>query len=288
MNTVVRAFGLVLALAAGSVHAQLGLSPSYLDLGEAEARRTQVFRVTNFGDQPVHVRTELAAFDIDEHGEVAEIAPNERSLERHLVISPIEFDIPARGSQAVRLALRPTGALVPGEYRGIVYFRLGGAASLGEGARLPISYRLGGAVYVQVGDTVRTAVLEGIDTRDGHEVGFSLRATGNANARLHGRYAVWRKAAWGDGQPLPPLPQENKPVPDGLVMNGALPGRPVLPGQRVRYASPLGQDDQRLPAGDYVLHVVGGLEQETIERVIPFHVDPPRADPPRGDPARAR
>ena len=278
MNTILRALCLAACLAAGSVHAQLGLSPSYLDLGEAEARRTQVFRVTNFGDQPVHVRTELAAFDIDERGEVAEIAPNVRSLERHLVISPIEFDIPARGSQAVRLALRPTGALSSGEYRGVVYFRLAGAASLGEGARMPISYRLGGAVYVQVGETTRAAVLEGIDTIDGREVGFSLRATGTANARLHGRYVVWRKQAWGQGQALPPLPQENKPVPDGLVMNGALPGRPVLPGKRVRYASPLSRDEQRLPAGDYVIHVVGGLEQESIERVIPFHVDPARGD----------
>ncbi|MBN8481510.1 MAG: hypothetical protein J0L88_07980 [Xanthomonadales bacterium] len=278
MKTALRALGLAACLAAGSAHAQLGLSPSYLDLGEAEARRTQVFRVTNFGDQPVHVRTELAAFDIDARGEVAETAPNERSLERHLVISPIEFDIPARGSQAVRLALRPSGALVAGEYRGVVYFRLGAAASLGEGSQLPISYRLGGAVYVQVGEPVRTAVLEDIDTTDGREIGFSLRATGSANARLHGRYAVWRKGAWGNGQPLPPLPQENKPVPDGLVMNGALPGRPVLPGHRVRYATPLSQDEQRLPPGDYVVHVVGGLEQESIERVIPFHVAPARGD----------
>lgn len=288
MNIVLRALCLAALLAAGSVHAQLGLSPSYLDLGETEARRTQVFRVTNFGDQPVHVRTELAAFDIDERGEVVETAPNERSLERHLVISPIEFDIPARGSQAVRLALRPTGALVAGEYRGVVYFRLAGAASLGEGARLPISYRLGGAVYVQVGDSTRTAVLEGIDTADGREVGFRLRATGSANARLHGRYAVWRKQAWGNGQPLPPLPQEDKPVPDGLVMNGALPGRPVLPGKRVRYTSPLARNEQRLPAGDYVLHVVGGLEQEVVERVVPFHVDAAHVDAPRVDPGRAR
>lgn len=281
MTRILRTLCFALCLAAGSVHAQLGLSPSHLDLGEAEARRTQVFRVTNFGDRPVQVRTELAAFDIDANGEVTETAPNERSLERHLVISPIEFEIPARGSQAVRLSLRPAGALAAGEYRGVVYFRLGGSASLGEGATLPISYRLGGAVYVQVGPTARTAVLEGIDPADGRELHFSLRATGTANARLHGRYAVWRRQAWGNGQPLPPLPQENKPVPDGLVMNGMLPGRPVLPGKRVRHTAPLSQDGGRLPAGDYVIHVVGGLEQEAIERVIPFHVDTARVDAAR-------
>lgn len=277
MSVLLRIAGLVLALAAGSVQAQLGLSPNHLDLDEAEARRTQVFRVTNFGDQPVHVRTELAAFDIDADGEVVETAPNARSLERHLVISPVEFELAPRGSQAVRLALRPTGALDAGEYRGVVYFRIGGAARLGEGATLPISYRLGGAVYVQVGASTRTAVLEGIDAVDGRELAFRLRSTGTANARLHGRYAVWRKSAWGNGQPLPPLPQENKPLPDGLVMNGMLPGRPVLPGKTVRHVAPLSQDGARLPPGDYVIHVSGGLEQETLERVIPFRVEAVRA-----------
>lgn len=273
MNIVMRMCSVLLLAWISPAQAQLGLSPSHFDLSEAEAKRTQSFRVTNFGSEPVHIRTELVPFDIDAQGEVAEVATNERSLERHLAISPIEFDIPAGGSQAVRFALRSAQPLAAGEYRGLVYFRLAASASLGEAAKMPISYRLGGAVYIQVGEADRSAVLEDITARDGREVGFTLRSTGTANARMHGRYAVWRRADWADGKLLPPLAQENKPVPTGLVMNGLLPARPALPGKTVRYAAPLSQDGQRLPAGDYVLHVVGTLEKDSLERVVSFRVD---------------
>lgn len=273
MKIVMRACSLLLLAWIGQAQAQLGLSPSHFDLSEADAKRTQSFRVTNFGSEPVHIRTELVPFDIDAEGEVSEVAANDRSLERHLAISPIEFDIPAGGSQAVRFALRASQPLVPGEYRGLVYFRLAASASLGEAAKMPISYRLGGAVYIQVGDADRSAVLDDVAARDGREVGFTLRSTGTANARLHGRYAIWRRADWVEGKPLPPLAQENKPLPTGLVMNGLLPARPALPGKTVRYAAPLTADGQRLPAGDYVLHAVGTLEKDAFERVLPFHVD---------------
>ena len=223
MNILMRG-ALAMLLLAGAVkaHAQLGLSPSHFDLSASDAKRTQTFRVSNFGSEPVHIRTELVPFDIDADGEVIEIAPNERSLERHLAISPIEFDIAPGGSQAVRFAMRPAQELVRGEYRGIVYFRLAATASLGEAATLPIRYRLGGALYVQVGDAQRGAVLDDIVLGDGRDARFVLRSTGTANARMRGRYAVWSRAGWGDGRALPPLQQENKPVPPGLVMNGAL------------------------------------------------------------------
>lgn len=273
MNLLMRGMLALLVLAgATEARAQLGLSPSHFDLDEAQAKRTQSFRVSNFGSEPVRIRTELVPFDIDADGEVVEIAPNDRSLERVLAISPIDFEIPAGGSQAVRFALRSAHVLAPGEYRGMVYFRLAASASLGTQARLPISYRLGGAVYVQVGDVQRSAVLEDIVLVDGREAHFSLRSTGTANARMQGRYTVWTRAAWGTGQPLPPLPQEMKPAPAGLVMNGALPGRPVLPGKRVRYATPLVRDGEHLAAGDYVLHVSGMLEREALERTVAFRV----------------
>ncbi len=276
MNILVRgALAVILLAGVADVYAQLGLSPSHFDLSETDAKRTQSFRVSNFGSEPVRIRTELVPFDIDADGEVAEIEPHERSLERHLAISPIEFEIPAGGSQAVRFALRPVQALDAGEYRGMVYFRLGTSASLGGQATMPISYRLGGAVYVQVGDIRRSAVLEDIVFVDGRELKFPLRSTGTANARMRGRYVVWTRAAWGAGRALPPLAQENKPVPEGLVMNGMLPGRPVLPGKQVRYTTPLSHDGQRLAAGEYVLHVSGMFEQETLERVIPFRIGAP-------------
>jgi len=277
VNILVRAlFALLVVAVAHDARAQLGLSPSHFDLSETDARRTQTFRVSNFGSEPVHIRTELVAFDIDSDGQVVELAPHERSLERHLAISPIEFEIPAGGSQAVRFAMRPVQALVAGEYRGMVYFRLTGSASLGENAKLPVSYRLGGAIYVQVGAIQRNAELAEITPVDGRELRFVLRSTGSANARMRGRYAVWTRQAWAAGQPLPPLAQANKPVPAGLLMNGALPGRPVLPGKTVSYAMPLAQDARPLAPGEYVLHVSGKLEQDVLERVIPFRVGPGR------------
>ena len=74
MNILVRGV-LAVMLLAGVVeaHAQLGLSPSHFDLSEADAKRTQSFRVSNFGGEPVRIRTELVPFDIDADGEVAEI-----------------------------------------------------------------------------------------------------------------------------------------------------------------------------------------------------------------------
>lgn len=273
MKIVMRACCVVLLAWVCQAQAQLGLSPSHFDLAEADAKRTQSFRVTNFGSEPVKIRTELVPFDIDADGNVAEVDANARSLERLLAISPVEFEIPAGGSQAVRFALRASQPIAAGEYRGLVYFRLSASASLGEAATMPISYRLGGAVYIQVGDADRSAELADIDARNGREAGFTLRSTGTANARMHGRYAVWRSADWGNGQPLPPLAQENKPVPSGLVMNGILPARPALPGKTVRYVAPLSTDGQRLPPGDYVLHAVGTLEKEPLERVLAFRVD---------------
>jgi len=265
-------FALVLAALSLAAHAQLGLSPNHFDLSEAEATRTQSFRLTNFGTEAVQIRTELSPFDIDANGQVVETAPNERSLERHLAISPIEFEIPPGQSQVVRFAMRPVHTLDAGEYRGMVYFRLGGLASVGGKLTFPVSYRLGGAVYVQVGEPNRSAVIENVAVLDGTAVRFDLRSTGSANARMQGRYAVWSKAAWATGRELPPLPQSSEPQPEGLQMNAALPGRPALPGKSVSYAAALAEDGKRLPAGDYVLHVSGTLEGQAIERVIPFRV----------------
>ena len=270
---------LLLLVAAQVCVAQIGISPSYFDLTQAEAQRTQSFRLTNFGAEPVRIRTELVPFDIDGQGDAVEIEPNDRSLERHLAVSPIEFEIPPRGQQVVRFSLRPVESLVPGEYRHMVYFRFGGMASVGGQVSFPLSYRIGGAVYVQVGDPDRSATVERIETVDGREVAFDLRSTGTSNARMQGRYVVWEEAAWAEGRELPPLPQQKDlPQPEGIHANGALPGRPVLPGKTVRYTAPLADGQQRLPAGDYVLHVSGTLEGTPLERVIPFKVS---ASPPQ-------
>jgi hypothetical protein len=270
-----RLAALLLAVS-GVAQAQLGLSPNHFDLDVAAAGRTQSFRVTNFGTDPVRIRTELVAFDIREDGEVQEIAPNARSLERHLAISPIEFEIAGSGSQVVRFSVRPSQPLADGEYRGIVYFRLLRPEPVGaEVGRVAVNYRLGGAVYVQVGEPDRRAALTGVEFADGSAAVFSLQSHGDANARMKGRYVVWTRAAWGKGRELPPLPRAGDTPPDGLVMNGALPGRPVLPGKRVSYASPLSPDGKRLAPGAYVLQVVGRLQDDAIDRVVEFSVDPP-------------
>jgi hypothetical protein len=263
---------LLVLLGASQASAQLGLSPNHFDLAADAARRTQSFRVTNFGADAVQVRTEVVPFDIDENGEVVEIAPHDRSLERHLAISPVTFEIPAGASQVVRFSFRPVQGLAAGEYRSMVYFRLGGSASLSGKLRLPVSYRLGGAVYVQVGEPVRSAELTAVELDDAATAHFNLQSTGSANARMSGRYLIWTAAAWGDGRELPPLPQARQPVPDGLLMNGALPGRPALPGKRVRLAAPLREDRQPLAPGAYVLQMVGTIEGLNIDRVIPFRV----------------
>ena len=111
-----------LALLAQLAHAQVGFSPQYYDLPLDEAQKTHAFRLFNQTKDPKQVRVSVVNWDFDDHGEIRIRPGNDSSLDQWVVVNPVDFNIPAGQTQAVRFSVRPAVELSPGEHRAMLVF----------------------------------------------------------------------------------------------------------------------------------------------------------------------
>jgi len=273
------AFGFPATAANGPVPpAQIGVSPARIELEVGSQPTTESLSVVNFGDAPVEVQASVLHWDLDERNEVRTIAPTEQSLDQWIVINPLRFTVPAGGSQTVRFSVRPRVAPEPGEHRAMIYFT---QQLEPDGERqIRVRFRVGVAVYGQVGEVRRNGTLHAVKVIDGTnppEARFDLSSDGSANVRMLGRYAVWRAEDYPGVQPA--LPTDELPV--GALLGGALPSRPVLPGTRREIIL---QTTGSLEPGRYVLDLRGTLGESPVDRAVPFTVAHPMRASGWGEP----
>jgi P pilus assembly chaperone PapD len=243
---------------AGTAFAQVAISPQILDISMEDAAQTQAFRLYNYTNEDKRVRVSLSNWTLDANNEVKVLPPDETSLDRWTVINPVEFDLPAGKSQAVRLAIRPAVPLGPGEHRVMAYFdEIPPADPSKEApATLRVRFRLGAAVYAHVGPIKRDGTINSVSAdKNGFHIGVTT--TGNATTRFDGQYVVYPAKAFPGKGKVPAVVNPDLPdmkLPPGAIAGGRVPAKAVLPATTRTisgtYAKPLA-------AGHYVISLSG-------------------------------
>lgn len=225
----------LVAFAASTVaEAQIAISPQILDVQLDNATQTYAFRLYNYLQEDKRVRVSLANWTLDENNQVSVLAPTETSLDRWTVINPIEFDLAAGKSQAVRLAIRPAVPLAAGEHRVMVYFDEIPLTdpSKEAPATLRARFRIGAAVYAHVGPAKHEGTINSITAdHDGFRIGVTT--TGNATTRFDGQYVVYAASAFPGKGKVPAIDKIDMPdmkLPPNAIAGGRIPATAVLPG----------------------------------------------------------
>jgi hypothetical protein len=106
----------ILSFLAGTVLADLTITPAYVELNLDKGVPSGVFQIANTGDAEVRYRINAASFNFDSDGGTQLIDPDERSMAPWIVFSPKEFTLAPNSQQKVRFAVSPKGKLRTGEY----------------------------------------------------------------------------------------------------------------------------------------------------------------------------
>ena len=106
----------ILSFLAGTVRADLTITPAYVELNLDKGIPSGVFQISNRGEEEVRYRVQAVAFRFDTDGGTQLIDPDERSMARWIVFSPKEFTLGPNSMQKVRFAVSPRGKLRTGEY----------------------------------------------------------------------------------------------------------------------------------------------------------------------------
>lgn len=267
-----------------SAHASvdIAVSPPYLEFEVGKQARTQSLNLINFSDKPVKVRVSIYNWTLDEANKVKLLPPTEQSLDQWVILNPLEFTIPGKGQQTVRLGVRPRVQPQAGEHRAIIYFDTA-PAEAPTGAIL-VKGRLGVAAYGSVGSISRVGVLNGVTVAPNQKAPqavFDITSTGTNHVRMSGQYAIWPAAQFPGAQLTKEIPNLNQlpktlkkgesATPSSILEAGFLPSLPVLP--QARRQLPL-QFQTRLPPGKYVLDINGKLGDVALDQAIPFVINP--------------
>jgi fimbrial chaperone protein len=258
---------LVAFAAAGTASAQIAISPQILDVQLDNATQTYAFRLYNYLQEDKRVRVSLANWTLDENNQVSVLAPTETSLDRWTVINPIEFNLAAGKSQAVRLAIRPAVPLAAGEHRVMVYFdEIPPTDPSKEApATLRARFRIGAAVYAHVGPVTHAGTINAI-TADQRGFRIGVTTTGNATTRFDGQYVVYPAKSFPGKGKVPAIEKVDMPemkLPPDAIDGGRIPATAVLPGTtRTVNESFKGKP---LAPGHYVIHFSGHFGDTALE-----------------------
>lgn len=256
---------------AAPAHAQIAISPIIQETRLDQPPKVMTFRLTNFDTRPKQVVASVANWTIDGKGDVRTLPSDETSLDRWVIVSPLQFELAPKSAQTIRVAIRPAMQLAPGEHRAMVYFDevLGPRTADQHGMRG--RFRIGAAIYAYQGEPQRLGHISGLKV-DASGLNAQLTSEGTAHARLEGFYAIWRADAF-PGMAASPLaslasaPAKDK-WPVGVEGVAALAQLPVLPGGQRPLKVPFG----KLPPGRYVLEFRGGMSGVPAPAALPFPV----------------
>ncbi|GAA0712176.1 hypothetical protein [Dokdonella soli] len=228
------ALALIGLMAGGAARAQIAISPQILDVSLDDPSHTYAFRLYNYTTEDKRVRVSLNNWTLDADNQVQVLPPTETSLDRWTIINPVEFDLPAGKSQAVRLAIRPAVPLAAGEHRVMTYFdEIPLADPTKEApATLRARFRLGAAVYAHVGPVSRSGTINSV-VADKHGFKLGVTATGNATTRFDGQYVIYPTRAFPGKGKVPAVENPDLPdmkLPPGAIAGGRIPATAVLPG----------------------------------------------------------
>jgi hypothetical protein len=267
---------LLLVAMAPPCRAQIAISPIIQEVRLDQPAKVMSFRLTNFDSRPKQVVVSVANWTVNEAGEIRTLPSDEGSLDRWVILSPLQFALAPKSAQTIRVAVRPAIEMAPGEHRAMVYFDEVLAPRTAEQKGMRGRFRIGAAIYGYQGEPQRLGHIVGLKV-DANGLSAQLTSEGSAHARLQGFYAIWRADAFPGlaDSPLASMtttpPKDRRPV--GVVEVGTLTGLPVLPGSR----RPLRVAFDKLTPGKYVLEFRGGMSGVPAPAALPFPVPAPVA-----------
>lgn len=244
----------------------IGVSPSRLEVAVENGTAAGTVTVLNMSNRDIHVTTEVVNFDLDEANRVREQPPTPGSLPMALIVNPVEFTIPANGSQTVRFAVLPERLSGPGEHRAMLFFS---EIVDTRASALKFRFRLGVPLYARFGDVQSVARLHSVDLNDTlSQLSLDISALGNAQVRPGGYYLWW---------PASELPAESRAIdqvvalaehperkPPSGTAGGRLVTRPVFPGTRRSVVADITPPPD---PGDYVLVYTVEAGGQSVQRV---------------------
>ena len=244
--------------------AQVGVSPPIMEMRLDEPAGVQSVRLHSFDDKERRVRVSVVNWTMDEQGNVVVLPPSETSLDKWVIVSPLEFVLKGHSAQTVRVAVRPPVTLAPGEHRAMVYFDE--ILPQTERKSMRGRFRIGAALYANQGAPVRVGRIADIAVTNS-VLTAKITSTGQSYVRLGGQATIWRAEAFPglENSPMATPQRANAPLPAGVVAVQELPTVAVLPGLTRSFSLPLA-----VPPGSYVLEYRGTLSGETTVRAIPF------------------
>jgi hypothetical protein len=261
---------------AAPARAQIAISPIIQETRLDQPAKVMTFRLTNFDARPKQVVVSVANWTIDEKGDVRTLPSDETSLDRWVIVSPLQFELAPKSAQTIRVAVRPAVQLAPGEHRAMVYFDEVLPPRSAEQHGVRGRFRIGAAIYAYQGEPQRLGHIAGLKV-DASGISAQLTSEGTAHARLQGFYAIWRADAFPGMAASPLASLTTAPAKDewpvGVEGVAALAQLPVLPGGRRPLKVPFG----KLPPGHYVLEFRGGMSGVPAPAALPFPVPAPVA-----------
>ncbi|BAZ65519.1 hypothetical protein NIES4106_02580 [Fischerella sp. NIES-4106] len=268
----------------------IGVSPPRFELKlDQKKATTQIFKVVNRDSKPATFKIYLMGWTLDEKNQIKSVPPSEQSLAQWIIVNPLQFTLAPGKTQTVRFAVRPRVKTQPGEHRAFIFVEeiaSGDDTSKKQGGNVGVKVvgRFGVAVYGYVGNVQRVAKLNDISVNTKSNpmtASFDISSQGNAYVRMNGQYTIWQAAKYPGANATKAIAEIEKPkpkLPDGVVVGGSLPKKPVLPDTRRQVILRL---PNKLAPGNYVLDINGELNGVQIDKGIPFTVPQSTATTPQ-------
>ena len=271
-------FNIAIAQSNGPAMAEVGISPPFLDLPMSAAQKTQSFRFFNINGKPTRVRVSVLPWTLTAEGKVEFIPATAESIDQWVVVNPSRFATQGGKSQVVRFSVRPAAEMSSGEHRFMMIFEQEDQSSEdtvdGESeGMMQALFRLESAVYVQVGESTRSAELSLAKSSAG-ELRLGLKASGSANTRIVGQAAIYQLAHFPGKEATKELVGLRNPdfkKPDAILWTQIVPSAPVLPGSEREVPLLI---EPKLPPGKYVLDLNGTLGDAALDRAFEFEIKP--------------
>ena len=247
----------------------IGVSPSRLEVTVSGQTTMGSATVLNLSDRPIHVKSNVVSFDLDESNSFRELAPEPGDLAMAMMINPVDFTIPANGSQTVRFAITPQRLDGEGEHRAMLFFsELVDTSQPG----VKLNFRLGMPIYATLGETTAAAQFNNMEfDAEHHQIELDVSSTGTAQVLPKGYY-LWWPATDFPSEPrafkrVADLAQDNNGKPPAGTSGGRIAGKPIFAGTRrsisANIAPPPGD-------GEYMLVVQVNAGDEQLQQAIRY------------------
>lgn len=255
---------------------RLGISPPRIEIElDDSGLANGEFTILNLSSRDMPLALSVVHWDLDDDSQVRTIPPTEQSLDQWLVINPLQFVIPASGSQTVRFGVRPRVRPEAGEHRAMVYISEQAADATDGGLNVRLNYGL--PIYANASETLRLPIIHDVSLEPlpgAFAVTLDVENRGNAYVRPGGHIGVWSQDDYpGDFRAIQWLEADADGRAELLieepVVTGRLLSQPVLGGSRRQQVS-------RVPrgvapgAGAQVVVVTGAIEGQPIRATFPI------------------